>query len=49
MYKPFRNLLLGMQDQPMLEQKEILARKFTEWKGSTTQIDDILVIGIKIV
>ena len=49
MYKPFRNLLLGMQDKPMHEQKEILTEKFTEWKGNTTQIDDILVIGVKIV
>ena len=47
MYKPFRNLLLSIQDKSMEEQKEIINNEFYKWKGDSTQIDDILVIGIR--
>ncbi len=49
MYKPFRNLLITMQDKPMEYQKEKLEKEFNEWKGNDVQIDDILIIGVKIV
>ena len=32
----------------MQKQKEMLASAHAEWKGNTMQIDDILVIGIRI-
>jgi hypothetical protein len=32
----------------MEEQKEILNKRLMKWKGSNDQVDDILVIGIKI-
>jgi hypothetical protein len=32
----------------MNEQKDILKKTITEWKGPQEQIDDILVMGIKI-
>ena len=41
-------LLSGIQDQPMNEQQQILEWKFFEWKGDYLQVDDVLVIGIKI-
>ncbi len=47
-YKPFREALLSIQHEPMLKQEEILIKKFDEWKGPLSQIDDVLIIGIRI-
>jgi serine phosphatase RsbU (regulator of sigma subunit) len=48
MYKQFRDLLLSIKDESMAKQKEILNDKIEQWKGSFEQVDDILVIGIRI-
>jgi len=47
-YKQFQELLINIHTQPMEEQKEILNSSFEEWRGDYTQIDDVLVIGMKI-
>lgn len=47
-YKPFKETLLSIQHEPMLKQEEILLEKFNEWKGILGQIDDVLIIGIRI-
>jgi len=44
----FKNLLTAIHDKSMKEQKEILEKTFYEWKGNREQIDDILIIGIRI-
>ena len=46
--KKFRELLLNNQQLSMQKQKELIIKAHQDWKGSTTQIDDILVIGIKL-
>jgi len=46
--KYFKELLLDIQDQPMESQKRVLIEKLEAWQGSVEQIDDILVVGIKI-
>jgi len=46
--KRFYNLLSQISSKPLTEQKEILEKKFHDWKGSNTQVDDVLVMGIKI-
>ena len=48
MYKPFKNLLLSIQDKTMDEQKTMLEQHFENWKGGLEQIDDVCVIGVKI-
>ncbi|MCB9188940.1 MAG: SpoIIE family protein phosphatase [Flavobacteriales bacterium] len=48
MYKQFRELLISIKDLSMDEQKEHLDQKIEEWKGSFEQVDDILVIGVRI-
>ncbi|HLU85092.1 MAG TPA: tetratricopeptide repeat protein [Vicingaceae bacterium] len=48
MYKPFKNLLLSIQDKTMDEQKALLEKYFEEWKGSLEQVDDVCVIGVRI-
>ncbi|MDT8413436.1 MAG: tetratricopeptide repeat protein [Vicingaceae bacterium] len=47
MYKPFKQLLLSIQNKTMDEQKEILAQHFENWKGSLEQVDDVCVIGVR--
>lgn len=46
--KPFKELLLAIQDRTISEQKELLTEVFDTWKGDIEQVDDVLVFGIKI-
>jgi len=48
MYKPFKELLVSIQDKTMDEQKVILEEHFENWKGSLEQVDDVCVIGVRI-
>ncbi len=48
MSKPFKRLLLMMQDKSFAEQKLVLEKTLKEWQGNSEQIDDILVMGLKI-
>ena len=48
MTKRFQELLLSIQDKTMDEQKTILNTTIENWKGNVEQVDDILVIGIRI-
>jgi serine phosphatase RsbU (regulator of sigma subunit) len=47
-YPPFKELLVSIHQLDADEQKAILERTITEWKGERDQTDDILVIGIKV-
>ena len=44
----FRELLKGIQDKSMEEQKQLLLEEHESWKGKVEQIDDILVVGIRL-
>jgi serine phosphatase RsbU (regulator of sigma subunit) len=46
--KQFQSLLLEIHQKPMADQKEILEKRMEEWQGDLEQIDDMLVIGIRI-
>ena len=48
MYKPFKELLLSIQDKTMDEQKMVLEQHFESWKGSLEQVDDVCIIGVRI-
>jgi serine phosphatase RsbU (regulator of sigma subunit) len=47
-YRPFKDLLLEIHERPMDEQQKILSLIFDEWKGDLNQIDDVLVIGLRL-
>ena len=47
-YLRFRHLLLNVHQLPLDKQKAILDESIEEWRGNTEQIDDILVIGVRI-
>ncbi len=46
--KRLKNTLLENQDKPMKEQKEALDKAITKWMDDNQQIDDMVVLGIKI-
>lgn len=48
MYKAFRELLTNIASKPMLEQREILEKTLRNWIGKLDQVDDILVIGVRV-
>jgi len=47
-YKQLQEKLLAISHQPLAEQKNILDKTFESWKGGLEQVDDVLVIGIKV-
>ena len=48
MTERFEKLLLDINHITMKEQFSILENSFEEWKGSGKQIDDVLVIGVRV-
>jgi len=48
MTKRFKKLLLEIYEKPMADQKEILWRTLLEWRGDIEQLDDIIVIGVRV-
>ncbi len=47
-YKQLQEVLLANSDKPMAEQGKILEKTFEKWMGFLDQIDDVLVIGIRV-
>jgi hypothetical protein len=48
MQSQFRNLLLDIHRKPMPEQKRILDQSLEHWRGEEDQVDDILVMGMRV-
>ena len=48
MSKTFKELLLVNSNLPMPGQKNVLDERIERWKGDREQVDDILVIGIRV-
>ncbi|HRH65281.1 MAG TPA: cyclic nucleotide-binding domain-containing protein [Bacteroidia bacterium] len=48
MTKKLKDTLTNIQDLSMPEQKEFLQNCFNAWKGTNEQVDDVLLIGIRI-
>lgn len=47
-YKQLQNILLQNISKSMAEQKSILESSIVSWQGNLEQIDDILIIGIRL-
>lgn len=47
-YKRFKELLLRIHKLSMDEQRQIIEQEFVAWKRNKEQVDDILVIGIRV-
>ena len=48
MSKRFKALLTSMAEEKVAIQSELLQKEFTSWQGEEQQVDDILVIGVRI-
>jgi len=48
MKKKFKQLLADNYNKPMAEQKNILQKEFEAWRNGMKQVDDILVIGLRL-
>jgi len=42
-------LLVSIQEKEMFQQRQILESQFDEWKGTFEQIDDVCIVGLRIV
>ena len=47
-YKALKEVLISIQTKSMEEQKEILHSTFEKWKGNLEQVDDVLIIGVRV-
>jgi serine phosphatase RsbU (regulator of sigma subunit) len=47
-HKNLRDVFLEVAQLPILKQKEIIANRFEDWKGDLEQVDDVLVIGVRV-
>jgi serine phosphatase RsbU (regulator of sigma subunit) len=45
-YKQLEDLLISSAHLSLLEQKNLLDKAFTKWKGNLEQVDDVCLIGI---
>jgi serine phosphatase RsbU (regulator of sigma subunit) len=48
MTKKFKEILLSIQNLSMANQQEYLGNFIEEWRGNNEQIDDIMVIGVRV-
>jgi tetratricopeptide (TPR) repeat protein len=47
-YQPFRDLLVEIHQLSMEEQKQKLQTVFKNWKGNKSQMDDVLIMGLRV-
>ncbi len=48
MLRRFKEVLLEIQSKPMSEQERLLESFLENWKGELEQVDDVLVIGVRL-
>jgi serine phosphatase RsbU (regulator of sigma subunit) len=47
-YSTLKILLTKIHKLPITQQKQKLEKEFNEWKGTNPQIDDVLILGLKL-
>jgi serine phosphatase RsbU (regulator of sigma subunit) len=48
MIKKLKEIMVEMSDKPLEEQKQFFDETIEKWKGTNDQVDDILLIGVRI-
>jgi len=47
-HRRFRHLLLTISSLPLMKQRDFLDENIENWKGQLEQVDDILIIGVRL-
>jgi serine phosphatase RsbU (regulator of sigma subunit) len=47
-HKQLREIFVEVSELPVHSQKEVISSRFEEWKGDLEQVDDVLVIGVRV-
>lgn len=47
-HKNLRDVFQEVAKLPVNKQKEIIANRFDDWKGELEQVDDVLIIGVRV-
>ncbi len=47
-YKPFKELLISISNEPLQEQKQKLEAEFSSWRGDLPQMDDVMIFATTI-
>lgn len=47
MLKNFKQLLISISEEEMYKQEDIIGKSYNSWKGLHDQVDDVLVIGMR--
>jgi len=47
-HKKLRDIFLEVSELPINNQKEIISERFDDWKGDLEQVDDVLIIGVRV-
>ncbi|MFT5600429.1 MAG: serine phosphatase RsbU (regulator of sigma subunit) [Flavobacteriales bacterium] len=47
-YQPFKDLLVGLGDENMVNFPEKITQEYIAWKGDNEQFDDVLIVGVEI-
>ena len=48
MAKKMKQFLKDIMHLPVAEQNKLISKEINDWKGNLEQVDDLLVIGVKI-
>ena len=48
MHKQLRKIFVEVSEMDVEQQKEIIHTRFEEWKGQLEQVDDVLIIGVRV-
>ena len=48
MYKPLKELIFANKQKPLIEIKQILHDTFVNWLGTEEQVDDVLIVGVRV-
>ena len=48
MYRQFKETLLSTVNESMESQKQLLDQKIEAWKGTHSQVDDIVIFGVEV-